>query len=199
MLNVQISVWALPNNGRSLSDYESLNTLVTFEPYGDQQCSTVLWLSATVLATGNADNSIIKLWYVTNTAQLLQTATFTNTEESEDPTFFNHMDVQADTGLLVLANSRRPALYTLHFEGSDDALRFDYLADFSVSQPIMSFTMQYDSAENPPALHLYCTQPMAIQNYTLNPALCRPQPSLTPLPLPSLMSLQVPPQNHSPA
>lgn len=171
---MQVSVWSLPNNGRSLSDYELLNTLVTFEPYGQQQCSTVLWLTATVLATGDADNSFIKLWYVTHTAELLQSITFTNTEGSHDPTFFNHMDAQADTGLLVLANSRRPALYTLHFEGSDASLRFDYLADFSVSQPIMSFTMQYDSAESPPALHLYCTQPMAIQNYTLNPALCRP-------------------------
>lgn len=171
---MQVFVWALPNNGSSLSDYESLDTLVTFEPYGHELCSTILWLSATVLVTGNADNSTIKLWYVTDTARLLQTVTFTNTEESSNPTFFNHMDVQADTGLLVLANSRQLALYTLHFNGVDDTLRFDYLADFSVSQPIMSFTIQFDRTGDPPALHLYCTQPMAIQNYTLNPALCRP-------------------------
>ena len=178
---MQVFVWALPNSGRSLSDYEFLDTLVTFQPYRRELCSTILWLSATVLVTGNADNSNIKLWYVTDIVQLLQTVTFTNTEESSNPTFFNHMDVQADTGLLVLANSRQLALYTLHFNGNDDMLRFDYLADFSVSQPIMSFTVQFDPADNPPALHLYCTQPQAIQNYTLNPALCRPS-GTTPLP-----------------
>ena len=171
---MQVFVWALPNSGRRLSDYESLDTPVTFEPYEHELCSTISWLSASVLATGNADNSTIRLWYVTDTPQLLQTVFFTNTEESSDPTFFNHMDVQPDTGLLVLANSRQLALYTLHFTGVDDTLRFDYLADFSVSQPIMSFTVQFDPADNPPALHLYCTQPMGIQNYTLNPALCRP-------------------------
>ena len=185
LLHMQVFVWALPNSGSSLSDFESLDTLVTFEPYGHELCSTILWLSATVLVTGNADNSTIKLWYVTDTAQLLQTVTFTNTEESSDPTFFNHMDMQADTGLLVLANSRQLALYTLHFKGVDDTLRFDYLADFSVSQPIMSFTIQFDQADNPPALHLYCTQPMAIQNYTLNPALCRPSGTTTLLDEPS--------------
>ena len=170
---MQVFVWDLPNNGRSLSDFESLDALDSFEPYGHEQCSTILWLSATVLATGNGDNSIIKLWYVTHTTQLLQAVTFINSEQSSDPSFFNHMDVQADTGLLILANSRQHALYTLHFQGNDDRLRFDYLADFSVSQPIMSFSIQYDPSDNPPALHLYCTQPMAIQNYTLNPALCR--------------------------
>lgn len=171
---MQVLVWALPNNGRSLSDYESLASPVSFKPYGTEHCSTVLWVSATVLVTGNADNSIIKLWHVTDTAQLLQTLTFTNTEASSDSSFFNHMDVQPDTQLLILANSRQNAVYTLHFAGSDDMLRFDYLADFSVSQAIMSFTVQYSPSDNPAALHLYCTQPTAIQNYTLNPALCHP-------------------------
>lgn len=171
---MQVLVWAIPNNGRSLSDYESLASPISFEPYGTEQCSTVLWVSASVVVTGNADNSIIKLWHVTDTAQLLQSLTFTNTEASSDSSFFNHMDVQPDTQLLILANSRQNAVYTLHFTGSDDMLRFDYLADFSVSQAIMSFTVQYNPSDNPAALHLYCTQPTAIQNYTLNPALCRP-------------------------
>ena len=158
----------------TLTDYATLDSSVTFEPYVGEHCSTVLWLSSTVLVTGNENNSIIKLWHVTQIAVCLQTVTFTDTRESSDPSFFNHMDVEAATGLVILANSCQLAVYTLHFTGADDAVRFDYLANFSVSQPIMSFAVHCNPSERPAALHLYCTQPMAIQNYTLNPALCHP-------------------------
>ena len=171
---MQVHVWVLPNSGMTLADYTALDSLATFHPYGSESCSTVLWLSSTVLVTGNENNSIIKLWHVTQTAVCLQTLAFTDTRESSNPSFFNHMEVQAATGLVILANSRQLAVYTLHFSGADDAVRFDYLANFSVSQPIMSFAVHYSPSESPAALHLYCTQPMAIQNYTLNPALCRP-------------------------
>lgn len=185
---MQVFVWPLPNNGSSLSDYESLELSVSFK-YETDSCSTILWVSATVLVTGNADNSTISLWHVTDTVELLQALTFTNTAAPSDSSFFNHMDVQPDTQLLILANSRQNAVYTLHFTGRDDALRFDYLADFSVSQPIMSFTVHYNPSDNPAALHLYCIQPTAIQSYTLNPALCCPSgcsgPTTTPANEPS--------------
>ena len=185
LLCVQVIIWALPNIGTDLKEYAALDTLATFVAYGVDSCSTVLWLSSSVLVTGNEDNSIIKLWHLADTAVCLQSLTFTDTKQPSTASFFNHMDVQTDTGLVILANSRQLAVYTLHVQGTGSSARFDYLAEFSVSQPIMSFTVQYNPSESPAALHLYCTQPMAIQNYTLDPALCCPSGLPAAISLPS--------------
>ena len=177
VLCVQVVVWDLPNNGIALSDYGSVSVSSRFEPYMGDVCSTAQWLSSTVLVTGNADNSVIKLWHVTDSAVCIQSVQFSSSLETD--AIFNHMVVQPEASLVILANAKQTAVYTLHFSGSGHQLQFDHLAEFSVSQPILSFTAQYRPTDDPSILQLYCVQAKAIQIYSLKTALCSPSESAT--------------------
>ncbi len=184
---MQVIIWDLPNNGASLSDYESLEKSYAFEAHPSEVCSTVQWVSSTVLVTGNADNSLIKLWHMAESAECLHRVKFTS---STDPqAFFNHMVVQPEAGLVILANAKQSAVYTLHLTGSAEQTRFDYMAEFVVSMPILSVTAQYRPSDDPSALQLYCVQAQAIQMYTLNLALCWPA---SPQELPTTMPEDMP-------
>ena len=173
---LQILIWDLPNHGGSLDDYVSCLPSLTFEPFADGVCSTAQWLSSSVLVTGSADNSLLKLWHVADSIACLQSVQFQSSADAQ--AFFNHMVVQPEADLVILANARQKAVYSLHYTGSGSALQFDYLAEFTVSNPILSVTAQYRPADEPSVLQLYCVQANGIQMYHLNPALCCPTASL---------------------
>lgn len=77
------------------------------------------------------------------------------------------------------APSTRPAHLPLG-AGTGDQLAFDYVARFGVAVPILSFTALWNpgAAESEagggesPAVELHCVQTTAIQQYSLDPALC---------------------------
>ena len=165
-------VWDLRNCGLSLSDYESLSPSNSFESSAGDVCSTAQWLSSSVLLTGSADNSLIKLWYVADHIECLQTVQFHSSADAN--AIFNHMAVQPEAHVVILANARQTAVYTLHFSGSGQTLRFDYLAEFTVSHPILSITAHHKPSEDPNAMNLYCVQTSGIHMYQLNLALCCP-------------------------
>lgn len=70
-------------------------------------------------------------------------------------------------------------LVQLH-PGSGDQLAFDYVARFGVAVPILSFTALWSpgaadgeaSGGEAPVVELHCVQTTAIQQYSLDPALC---------------------------
>ncbi len=165
-------VWDLPNCGLSLSDYDSLSPSNSFEPSANDVCSTAEWLSSSVLLTGSTDNSLIKLWYVADHIECLQTVQFHSSADANP--IFNLMAIQPEANIVILANARQTAVYTLHFSGSGETLRFDYLAEFTVSHPILSITAHYKPSEDPSAMNLYCVQTSGIHMYQLNLALCSP-------------------------
>ncbi|DBA67146.1 TPA: hypothetical protein ACH3X2_001468 [Trebouxia sp. C0005] len=168
----EVFVWELPHCGLSLSDYDSLSPSNSFEPSANEVCSTAQWLSSSVLLTGSADNSLIKLWYMADHIECLQTVHFHSSADAN--AIFNHMAVQPEADIVILANARQTAVYTLHFSGSGQTLRFDYLAEFTVSHPILSITAHHKPSEDPSAMNLYCVQTSGIHMYQLNLALCCP-------------------------
>ncbi|KAL0055405.1 hypothetical protein WJX82_000055 [Trebouxia sp. C0006] len=168
----EVFVWDLPNCGLSLSDYDSLSPSNSFEPSANDVCSTAEWLSSSVLLTGSTDNSLIKLWYVADHIECLQTVQFHSSADANP--IFNLMAIQPEANIVILANARQTAVYTLHFSGSGETLRFDYLAEFTVSHPILSITAHYKPSEDPSAMNLYCVQTSGIHMYQLNLALCCP-------------------------
>ena len=145
----------------------------------------VEWLSNAVLLTGNGSNTQLKLWRIDDgerEADCLQTLTLVGAD------LFNHIAVERDQMLVVLANAKAGIVYVLHLAQSADA--FDYAAQFEVAQPILSL------AALPPAggvVQLCTIQTTAIQQYSLHPATCRPPDGsdLTGLRAVSLWSLLV--------
>lgn len=91
--------------------------------------------------------------------------------------FFNQVVALSQAGLFLLANAKRNAIYAVHLEyGScPSASRMDYIAEFTVTMPILSFT----GTSDPPDEHIvkiYCVQTQAIQQYALELCQCIPPP-----------------------
>ncbi|KAK4744078.1 hypothetical protein SAY87_010390 [Trapa incisa] len=98
-------------------------------------------------------------------------------EAQTEDAFFNHVLVLSQAGLLLLANSKKNAVYTVHLEyGPDPAsTRMDYLAEFTVRMPILSFTGTTDTSPiGKQIVQVYCVQTQAIQQYALDLFLCIP-------------------------
>ncbi|KAI4389717.1 hypothetical protein MLD38_001914 [Melastoma candidum] len=101
-------------------------------------------------------------------------------EHRVDDAFFNQVLVLPRAGLLLLANAKKNAIYAVHLEyGPDPASTcMDYLSEFTVTMPILSFTGISD--ESPYGEHniqVYCVQTQGIQQYALDLFLCLPPPS----------------------
>ena len=73
--------------------------------------------------------------------------------------------------LVLLANLRKQSVYAVHLAAG--AAGFDYVSEFSVTMPILSFTALKES-DDPSSLQLYCMQTQAIQQYALHIDRCRP-------------------------
>jgi enhancer of mRNA-decapping protein 4 len=90
--------------------------------------------------------------------------------------FFNQLAVAPQASLILLANAKRNAIYAVHVEFGDGAVpvRMNYLAEFSVKQPIPSLTV---AEEKEGFVQLYCVQTDRIQQYILDVSQCLPPPN----------------------
>lgn len=198
---LQVVVWSLPGPGQISKD-TTLQTLVQFQPDPQSTCNTVHWLSPATLVVGCANNSIISLWHISDTAECLQTVKLVSNMQSGSSDAYLHMVVQPEAGIVILADAKSPVVYALHINSTADNAKFDYLAEFVVGQPILSLAADYTPSEDPNVLQLFCVQEKAIQLYTLNLAQC--EPALLPTVPSSVLSeaasaLQMPHRDSQPS
>jgi hypothetical protein len=149
-----------------------------------------------LLVTGDATNRCLRLWRLPGVAdlaagaaaELLQSFELASAAGAAD--FYCHAGLSPRPQLLILANTQRKQVHALHYSltaadssggGAAASAEIDYVATFSVKQPIISMAVGYEVSEseaNPGQMkahvQLYCIQPDAVQQYTLDPILCTP-------------------------
>jgi len=154
-----------------------------------------LWAS-----TGSQEESLSKL--NTGTWHCIQTLEFqsSSVEGKLENAFFNQLAVAPQASLILLANAKRNAIYAVHVEFGVGAVpaRMNYLAEFSVTFPILSLTV---AEEKEGSVQVYCVQTQAIQQYILDVSQCLPPPNEEYSSEPPSMLEKVPvlPQTHDTA
>ncbi|GAV74787.1 LOW QUALITY PROTEIN: WD40 domain-containing protein, partial [Cephalotus follicularis] len=163
--------------------------LAVLRPHDGQPVNSVMFLTAptqpshVILVTAGPLNKEVKIWIsVTEEGWLLPSdADSWNCIQTLDlkssaapcieEAFFNQVVALPQAGLLLLANAKRNAIYVVHIEyGPNPAAScMDYIAEFTVTIPILSFTAASDSA-----VKVYCVQTHAIQQYALDFSQCLP-------------------------
>ncbi|GFS31706.1 transducin/WD40 repeat-like superfamily protein [Actinidia rufa] len=111
-------------------------------------------------------------WHCTQTLDLKSSAA-SRVEEA----FFNQVVALSQAGILVLANAKKNAIYAVHLEYGPNpaATGMDYIAEFTVTMPILSFTGTSDLLPNGEHIvQVYCVQTQAIQQYALDLSQCLP-------------------------
>ncbi|OIT27557.1 PREDICTED: enhancer of mRNA-decapping protein 4-like [Nicotiana attenuata] len=114
-------------------------------------------------------------WRCTHTLELKSSA-----EAQAGEAFFNQVVALSQAGLLLLANAKKNAIYAVHLEYGPNpvATRMDYIAGFTVTMPILSFTGTSDLLPNGEQIvQVYCVQTQAIQQYALDLSQCLPPPT----------------------
>ena len=173
--------------------------VASFEPHGGKPVASVSWIHekegvAGIVTAGPAAKEL-KIWQLTagsGGGTCVQTISFTSSsttkgasDEVNDEDFFNHFTLLRESNLLIVANSKRQSMYTLHFTDPVDggAPTFDYFAKFFVAMPVLNFSACVGpnahetgsgDAESKDAVKLYCIQTAAIQQYVLETARCVP-------------------------
>ncbi|KAI3675738.1 hypothetical protein L1987_85330 [Smallanthus sonchifolius] len=113
-------------------------------------------------------------WHCTQTLELKSSA-----ESRVEDAFFNQVVALSQSGLLLLANAKRNAIYAIHLDygPNPETTRLDYIAEFTVTMPILSFTGTSDLLANGyNIVQVYCVQTQAIQQYALDLSQCLPPP-----------------------
>lgn len=113
-------------------------------------------------------------WHCTQTLEIMS-----STESNVEEAFFNQVVALPRAGLFLLANAKKNAIYAVHIEYGPDpaATRMDYIAEFTVTMPILSLTGTSDSLpDGDHVVQVYCVQTQAIQQYALNLSQCLPPP-----------------------
>ncbi|KAL8148784.1 enhancer of mRNA-decapping protein 4-like [Apium graveolens] len=113
-------------------------------------------------------------WQCTQTLELRSSAV-----PSAEAVFFNQVLALSQAGLLLLANAKKNAIYAVHLEYGPNpaATRMDYIAEFTVTMPILSFTGTNDLLPHDEQIvQVYCVQTQAIQQYALDLSQCLPPP-----------------------
>lgn len=113
-------------------------------------------------------------WHCTQTLELK------SSEARLEDAFFNQVAALSQAGLLLLANAKRNAIYAVHLEYGPHpaATRFDYIAEFTVTMPILSFTGTSEALPHGEQIvQVYCVQTQAIQQYALDLSQCLPHPT----------------------
>lgn len=169
--------------------------VATLEPHGGQPVGSVAFLTVprrpdhVVLLTAGSLNRELKLWVSASSDgwlassdsekwQCIQTLDLRSSlEPRHEIAFFNQVLVIPRASLILLANAKKNAIYGIHIEyGSKPAAtRMDYLAEFSVTMPILSLTATSENVvdgEGP--VQVYCLQTQAIQQYALDLSQCLP-------------------------
>ena len=102
-----------------------------------------------------------------------------SSERKVEEAFFNQVIALPRAGLFLLANAKKNAIYAVHIEyGPNPAsTRMDYIAEFTVTMPILSLTGTSDSLpDGEHIVQVYCVQTQAIQQYALDLSQCLPPP-----------------------
>ncbi|CAM6077755.1 unnamed protein product, partial [Sphagnum tenellum] len=97
-------------------------------------------------------------------------------EGKHENAFFNQLAVAPQASLILLANAKRNAIYAVHVEFGVGAVpaRMNYLAEFSVTDPILSLTV---AEEEEGFVQVYCVQTIDIRQYILAVSQCLPPPN----------------------
>ncbi|KAH9555736.1 hypothetical protein CY35_08G131600 [Sphagnum magellanicum] len=189
-------------------------------PHDGEAVSAVAFLSApdrpddhTILTAGPL-NRVLKLWASTGSHEeslsklhtgmwhCIQTLEFqsSSAEGKLENAFFNQLAVAPQASLILLANAKRNAIYAVHVEFGVGAVpaRMNYLAEFSVTFPILSLTV---AEEKEGTVQVYCVQTQAIQQYILDVSQCLPPPNeeYSSEPPSTLEKVPVLPQTHDTA
>ena len=144
----------------------------TFEPFSedpDGALASIAWVGEDSLVVGGESNKTLALWKLGSGdmegAELVQTLKVAGDVYNFSCVAYPH------ARLVLLANLRKQSVYAVHLAAG--AAGFDYVSEFSVTMPILSFTALKES-DDPSSLQLYCMQTQAIQQYALHIDRCRP-------------------------
>ncbi|GKV18851.1 hypothetical protein SLEP1_g29178 [Rubroshorea leprosula] len=113
-------------------------------------------------------------WQCTQTLELRSSA-----ETKVEDAFFNQVVALPRAGLFLLANAKKNAIYAIHIDYGPNpaATRMEYIAEFTVTMPILSLTGTSDSLPGGEhTVQVYCVQTQAIQQYALDLSQCLPPP-----------------------
>eukprot|EP00249_Psilotum_nudum_P023723 c28961_g1_i2 orf=819-4334(+) len=171
---------------------KKLVPVAVLEPHGGQAVNSVAFISSPnnpgciVLLTGGPLNHSLKLWVSANARGSLnsglwhsiQTLELKSSAEGKlEQAFLNQVCVVPLAGLILLGNTKKHAMYSVHFEFGDHsaATRLDYLVEFSMAMPILSLTAMAETIVNERGIvQVFCVQTQAIHQYFLNVSLCIP-------------------------
>ncbi|KAL2996956.1 hypothetical protein AAZX31_09G016800 [Glycine max] len=171
--------------------------LAVIRPHDGKPVNSVTFLTAPhrpehiVLITAGPLNQEVKIWVSDNEEgwllpsdseswNCIQTLDIRSSfEANPEDAFFNQVVALSRAGLYLLANAKKNTIYAVHIEyGSNPtATRMDYIAEFTVTMPILSLTGTSDSLpDGEHIVQIYCVQTQAIQQYGLNLSQCLPPP-----------------------
>ncbi|EOY29044.1 Transducin/WD40 repeat-like superfamily protein, putative isoform 1 [Theobroma cacao] len=171
--------------------------LAVLRPHDGHPVNSATFLTAPhrpdhiVLITGGPLNRELKIWASaseegwllpndTESWQCTQTLELRSSVESKvEDAFFNQVVALPRAGLFLLANAKKNAIYAVHIDyGPNPAeTRMDYIAEFTVTMPILSLTGTSDSLPGGEhTVQVYCVQTQAIQQYALDLSQCLPPP-----------------------
>ncbi|KAL7143033.1 hypothetical protein ABFS83_08G164100 [Erythranthe nasuta] len=170
--------------------------IAVLRPHDGQPVYSAAFLAAPhrpdhiILITGGPLNREMKIWVSTSEEGWLlpsdaeswhctQTLELRSSEVRAEDAFFNQVIALSQAGLLLLANAKRNAIYAVHLEYGPNpaATRMDYIAEFTVTIPILSFTGTSESLPHgEQVVQVYCVQTQAIQQYALDLSQCLPPP-----------------------
>ncbi|GAB4845859.1 hypothetical protein Ancab_024863 [Ancistrocladus abbreviatus] len=171
--------------------------LLVLRPHDGQPVDAALFLTAPhrpdhiILITAGPQNREVKLWVssseegwlLPSDAESWRCIQILELKSSMEPrmeeAFFNQVVGLSQVGLLLLANAKKNAIYAVHLEygASPFATHMDYLAEFTVTMPILSFTGTSDLLPHGEQIvQVYCVQTQAIQQYALDLSQCLPPP-----------------------
>ncbi|KAL8469574.1 hypothetical protein ACS0TY_032427 [Phlomoides rotata] len=171
--------------------------IAVLRPHDGQPVNSVTFLAAPhrpdhiILITGGLHNREMKIWISSSEEGWLlpsdaeswhctQTLELKSSEARLEEAFFNQVAALPQAGLLLLANAKRNAIYAVHLEyGPNPATtRLDYIAEFTVTMPILSFTGTSELLPHGEQIvQVYCVQTQAIQQYALELSQCLPPPT----------------------
>ncbi|CAH9064024.1 unnamed protein product [Cuscuta epithymum] len=171
--------------------------IAVLRPHDGHPVNSVTFLAAPnhpdhiILITGGPLNREIKIWSSESEEGWLlpsdaeswhctQTLELKSSSESRaGEAFFNQVMALPQAGLLLLANAKKNAIYAVHLDYGPNpaATRMDYIAEFTVTMPILSFTGTSDHLPHGEQIvQVYCVQTQAIQQYALDLSQCLPPP-----------------------
>ncbi|GAB2279786.1 hypothetical protein Dimus_014425 [Dionaea muscipula] len=171
--------------------------LLVLRPHDDQPVDAALFLTSPhrpdhiILITAGPLNREVKVWASsseegwllpsdTESWRCIQTLELrSSTEPRTEEAFFNQVVGLSQVGLILLANAKKNAIYAVHLEygANPVATHMDYLAEFTVTMPILSCTGTSDVLPHGEHIvQVYCVQTQAIQQYALDLSQCLPPP-----------------------